>query len=82
MCTRTIPIAALVSISLVLSACAGSKEAVLPQDGPIMREIYHQHFERMRTETEPGSARARRIRSWGAATGSRRIARIGNHRWA
>lgn len=34
-------------ISLGLSACAGTKESVLPQDGPTMRAIYDAHFARM-----------------------------------
>ncbi len=30
-------------ISLLLTGCAGSKETILPQDGPTMREIYDAH---------------------------------------
>ena len=37
--------AALVSISLVLAACASTKESVLPQDGPSMQAIYDGHME-------------------------------------
>ena len=36
-----------VSISLMLSGCAGTKETVLPQDGPSMKAIYNAHFEEM-----------------------------------
>ena len=42
-----IPISALGLISLVLSGCAGTKEAVLPQDGPTMKAIYEQHIQQM-----------------------------------
>ena len=42
-----IPISALGLISLVLSGCAGTKEAVLPQDGPPMKAIYEQHIQQM-----------------------------------
>ena len=41
------PISALGLISLVLSGCAGTKEAVLPQDGPPMKAIYEQHIQVM-----------------------------------
>ena len=34
-------------ISLVLSGCASTKEAVLPQDGPSMKEIYEAHVYEM-----------------------------------
>ena len=36
----------LVSISLA-AGCAGSKDTVLPQDGPSMQAIYEAHFVRM-----------------------------------
>ena len=42
-----IPISALGLISLVLSGCAGTKDAVLPQDGPPMKAIYEQHIQVM-----------------------------------
>ena len=42
-------LALVVSISLV-AGCAGSKETVLPQDGPSMQAIYETHFERMGAE--------------------------------
>ena len=32
-------------ISLLLTGCAGSKETILPQDGPSMREIYDAHVQ-------------------------------------
>ena len=34
-------------ISLLLSSCASTKDAVLPQDGPSMKAIYEQHIEEM-----------------------------------
>jgi conjugative transfer region lipoprotein (TIGR03751 family) len=37
-------ILAIASISLVLSGCAGTKESVLPQDGPPMEAIYDAHM--------------------------------------
>ena len=42
-----IPISTLGLISLVLSGCANTKEAVLPQDGPPMKAIYEQHIKEM-----------------------------------
>ena len=33
--------------SLLLSSCASTKDAVLPQDGPSMKAIYEQHIEEM-----------------------------------
>jgi len=41
------PISALGLISLVLSGCASTKDAVLPQDGPPMKAIYEQHIQDM-----------------------------------
>ena len=40
-------ITALGLISLVLSGCAGTKDAVLPQDGPSMQAIYAQHMQKL-----------------------------------
>lgn len=37
-------ITALGLISLVLSGCASTKDAILPQDGPPMKTIYEQHM--------------------------------------
>ncbi len=37
-------ISAIVSISLLLGGCAGTKDAVLPQDGPSMQAIYDAHM--------------------------------------
>jgi len=34
-------------ISLVLSGCASTKDAVLPQDGPPMKAIYEQHIQQL-----------------------------------
>jgi len=42
-----IPISALGLISLVLSGCASTKDAVLPQDGPPMKAIYEQHIQKL-----------------------------------
>jgi len=41
------PISALGLISLVLSGCASTKDAVLPQDGPPMKAIYEQHIQKL-----------------------------------
>ncbi len=41
------PITALGLISLVLTGCVSTKEAVLPQDGPSMQTIYERHIEAM-----------------------------------
>lgn len=40
-------ITALGLISLMLGGCAGTKDAVLPQDGPPMKAIYEQHIQEM-----------------------------------
>ena len=45
--TRLRPIVTLVWISAALAGCAGTKESVLPQDGPSMQAIYAAHFEAM-----------------------------------
>lgn len=37
----------LVLISLVLASCAGTKDSVLPREGPSMRTIYHSHINKM-----------------------------------
>ncbi len=37
-------------ISLTLAGCAGSKDSVLPQDGPTMAMIYSRHIQQMNTE--------------------------------
>ena len=44
-------------ISALLSACAGTKDAVLPHDGPTMKAIYDAHFEHM-NGASTASARA------------------------
>jgi conjugative transfer region lipoprotein (TIGR03751 family) len=48
---RPHPIPTLLSISLVpillLTGCAGTKDSVLPQNGPTMKAIYDAHFEAM-----------------------------------
>ena len=33
------------SISLLLAGCASSKDTILPQDGPTMREVYDAHVQ-------------------------------------
>lgn len=40
-------IAALGLTSLILSGCAGTKDAVLPHDGPSMKTIYERHIQEM-----------------------------------
>ena len=44
---RLRPLVTLVWISAALAGCAGTKEAVLPQDGPSMQAIYEAHVEAM-----------------------------------
>ena len=61
---RSIRIIALVSISLALAGCAGTKDTVLPQDGRSMKAIYDEHFEGMAMD-DP--------RVVGAELGSRRL---------
>lgn len=41
----------LLSISALLTACAGTKDSVLPQDGPTMKAIYDAHFAAMNGAT-------------------------------
>ena len=59
-------ILAIVSISLVLGGCAGTKESVLPQDGPPMEAIYDAHMRELGAQ-DPTVVRsalgARRINS-------------------
>ena len=45
----SIRIFALGWISLVLAGCAGTKDTVLPQDGPSMKAIYEAHVHEMNT---------------------------------
>jgi len=54
---RSIRITALVSISLALAGCAGTKDTVLPQDGKSMKAIYDKHFEGMAVD-DPRAVRA------------------------
>jgi len=54
---RSIPITALLSISLVLAGCAGTKDSVLPRDGKSMKEIYEEHVQEMGLD-DPRVARA------------------------
>ena len=37
---KSVPQVLLILISLLLAGCAGTKESVLPQDGPTMQQIY------------------------------------------
>lgn len=43
-------------ISLMMTGCASTKKAVLPQDGPSMKEIYEHHINEMNTR-DPVSLR-------------------------
>lgn len=43
-------VATLGLINLVLIGCAGTKETVLPQDGPTMKGIYEGHLERVQAQ--------------------------------
>lgn len=73
-----IPIAALIWISLLLgvTGCASTKDSVLPQDGPTMKQIYDRHFEELRGHTVEG-ARAALTDGSGTPRPSRRIAPAG-----
>mgnify|MGYP003678627933 CR=1 FL=1 len=50
------------SISLLLTGCAGSKETILPQDGPTMREIYDAHVQITRGEEPQHRSAAKPLR--------------------
>ena len=57
-------ILAIASISLVLGGCAGTKESVLPQDGPPMEAIYDAHMRELGAQDPTvvrGALGARRI---------------------
>ena len=41
------PITVVGLISLLLVGCAGTKDTILPQDGPSMKAIYEEHFHEM-----------------------------------
>jgi len=41
------PITAVGLISLLLASCAGTKDSILPQDGPSMKTIYEEHVVEM-----------------------------------
>ena len=45
-------------ISGWLTACAGTKDTVLPQDGPTMKAIYDAHFEHMNGASTDGARAA------------------------
>lgn len=70
-----IPIATLIWISLLLglTGCASTKDSVLPQDGPTMKQIYDQHFEALRGQSVKGARAGLTDRS-GTAIPSRGIA--------
>src|SRR6056297_603842 len=55
MAPRILHLAILALISFT-AGCAGSKDTVLPQDGPSMQSIYDSHFQRMGA-AEAGSLR-------------------------
>ena len=57
--STTSPLTTLVWISTALAGCAGTKEAVLPQDGPSMQAIYDAHVEAM-SAADPLVVRAAR----------------------
>ena len=44
------PITAVGLISFVLVGCAGSKDTILPQDGPSMKAIYDAHLHEMNAQ--------------------------------
>lgn len=44
---RTLTAAASLTSALLFSGCATTKDAVLPQEGKLMQQIYEEHFERM-----------------------------------
>ena len=48
----------LILISGWLTACAGTKDTVLPQDGPTMKAIYDAHFEHMNGASTDGARAA------------------------
>jgi conjugative transfer region lipoprotein (TIGR03751 family) len=57
---------AIASISLVLGGCAGTKESVLPQDGPPMEAIYDAHMRELGAQDPTvvrGALGTRRINS-------------------
>jgi len=56
--TRLKAISACLLTSFVMAGCASTKEAVLPQDGPTMSEIYHEHQERSRRGGSDGAREA------------------------
>lgn len=45
-------------ISTLMAACAGTKDAVLPSDGPTMKAIYDAHFEGMNGASVDGARAA------------------------
>lgn len=47
---------AAVLISLLLAACATSKQAILPQGLPSMQEVYERHFDNRRLRNDPGES--------------------------
>ena len=51
MTSLTMRLLTLIWISGVLAGCANSKESVLPQAGPTMKQIYDTHFASMNTDS-------------------------------
>ncbi len=56
-----VPLTRLFTLSLIsglLTACAGTKESVLPSDGPTMQAIYDAHFDGMNGASTEGARAA------------------------
>jgi conjugative transfer region lipoprotein (TIGR03751 family) len=62
-----------ISLMVVLGGCSTSKENVLPQEGPTMRQIYDAHFGATSSRSVDG-ARAMLAEQTGLTTGTRSIA--------
>lgn len=56
-----------ISISLLVGCATGSKDTLLPQGGPTMREVYDAHFEKTRQRRTEGARRERGARGAGDA---------------
>lgn len=66
---RTLTAATSLISALLFSGCATNKDAVLPQDGKPMQQIYEEHFERI-GEHSVDRARTRLGRGQGASEGN------------
>ncbi|PLW83343.1 TIGR03751 family conjugal transfer lipoprotein [Kineobactrum sediminis] len=60
------------SISLLLAGCASSKDTILPQDGPTMREIYNAHV-----RTSEGEDRRTRLPTAGLRAPGHHLSDLG-----